>query len=110
MDLIIKEFKNKVTYRNKKKQLHREDGPAVVHSNGTTEWYLNGLPHREDGPALFYFGNTSWFIKGELHREDGPAIEYLNGDSRYYLYGNYYSEEGWKEEVTKIKLKRILDL
>jgi hypothetical protein len=30
-------------------QLHREDGPAVIHTNGDYSWYFNGLMHRE-GP------------------------------------------------------------
>jgi len=27
---------------------HREDGPAVIFSNGTKEWYRNGKQHLED--------------------------------------------------------------
>ena len=31
--------------KDKTRVLHREDGPAVIRSNGTTEWYLNGKRH-----------------------------------------------------------------
>lgn len=33
-------------------KLHRDDGPAIEHINGTKEWYINGELHREDGPAV----------------------------------------------------------
>ena len=48
--------------------------------------------------------------KGQFHREDGPAREWHNGDKEWFLNGIEYSEEEWKQEVAKIKLKRILDL
>ena len=78
----------KSVYRNDKGQLHRTDGPAV-------EW-INGY--------------KSWYINGKRHREDGPAIEWGDGDKWWYLNDIRYSEEKWKQEITKIKLKRILDL
>jgi hypothetical protein len=28
--------------------LHREDGPAIIHANGTEEWWYMGLLHRTD--------------------------------------------------------------
>jgi hypothetical protein len=79
---------NWVEYRNEKGYLHREDGPAIEWNNGTKEWWING--------------NT--------HREDGPAIEYYNGHKKWRLNGKDYSKENWEQEVTNIKLKRILDL
>lgn len=33
-------------------KLHREDGPAIVDSNGNEKWYKNGELHRIDGPAV----------------------------------------------------------
>ena len=51
---------------------------------------------------------------GQYHRLDGPAIEINDGTKEWwlewYLNGQRYSEEKWKQEVIKIKLKRILDL
>jgi hypothetical protein len=50
-------------YRNESGQLHREDDlPAVEYSDGSKEWYINGLRHREYGlPAVeFSYGNKSW--------------------------------------------------
>jgi hypothetical protein len=89
MKSIKKEYSNRIEYRNEQGYLHREDGPAVEYYNGYEAWYLNG----------------------DLHREDGPAIEYYNGNKSWWLKGNlFYEEEDWKQEVTNIKLKRILDL
>jgi hypothetical protein len=71
----------------------------------------HGLPHREDGPAReFKDGSKEWFINGQRHREDGPAIEWNNGRKFWYLNDKLYYGEDWEQEITKIKLKRILDL
>ena len=62
------------TYRNqygliihyKDGRLHSNEGPAIVHPDGTKEYYREGQLHR---------GN------------DLPAIEYSNGKKEYYRYG-----------------------
>jgi hypothetical protein len=85
-----KVFPHKIEYYNERGYLHRIDGPAV-------EW-------------IFHDGSKEWWINGKLHREDGPAVEYYNGIKLWYLNDKLYWENEWKQEVTKIKLKRILDL
>jgi len=47
---------------------HRDDGPAVIRSDGTQEWYQNGLHHRDNGlPAVeTNNGNLSWYRNGNL--------------------------------------------
>jgi hypothetical protein len=75
-------------YRNEKGQLHREDGHALEHTNGSKYWYINGL----------------------LNREDGPAIEYNNGNKSWFLNDIRYSEEEFHQELIKIKLKRLVEL
>jgi hypothetical protein len=47
--------------------LHREDGPAVEHANGSLSWYINGKRHRLDGPAMFIATRniSIWFINGK---------------------------------------------
>lgn len=76
--------------------LHREDGPAVIHPDGTTvEYWINGKLHNPDGPAIVYANgekeywvdgfriingkpiiptDNSWHNQGALHREEAPAI------------------------------------
>jgi hypothetical protein len=37
-------------------RLHREDGPAKIHTNGSQKWLQNGDLHRKDGPAIIWGG------------------------------------------------------
>lgn len=55
-------------------EYHREDGPAIEHYDGSTEWFLNGKWHREDGPAVNIKPGFSsrhprgiqlWYIRGK---------------------------------------------
>ena len=47
--------------------LHREDGPAVIHSTGTVEYWIEGKRHREGGPAIIYAdGQLEYWIDGEF--------------------------------------------
>jgi len=39
------------------KILHREDGPAVKHTDGSKFWYFNNKLHRTDGPAVMRYNN-----------------------------------------------------
>jgi hypothetical protein len=76
-------------YRNVWGQLHREDGPAIEHPDGTKVWFLNGLRHREDGPAIEWAnGSREWHLNGQRHRVDGPAYEDLVGNRYWYLRGD----------------------
>lgn len=66
--------------------LHREDGPALIFTNGTYEYYFMGDKHREDGPAVVeYDGTKKWYRYGRLHREDGPAHITYNNIKYWYL-------------------------
>ena len=49
--------------------LHREnDQPAIIHENGTQEWYFNGQRHRINKPAVvFPDGKEEWYCNGVLH-------------------------------------------
>ena len=79
---------------NKQGQRHREDGPAVVWSDGCKEWWLNSRPHRLDGPAvIFADGTKAWFLNGQRHREDGPAVVWSDGCKEWWLNGKQYTEE-----------------
>jgi hypothetical protein len=50
-------------WRNKKRLLHRLDGPAVIFKDGYKEWRINGLIHREDGPAIIFpSGAKQWYF------------------------------------------------
>ncbi len=66
--------KNK-RYYNDQGQRHREDGPAIMFSNGDMSYFQNGLRHRTDGPAVVY--------------GDGKYIE-------YHINGIEYTEDEFK--------------
>lgn len=54
---------------------HREDGPAIIHTNGGQLWYLLGKQHRIDGPAVVDLWSVPprrwWCVRGEYL----PGIE-----------------------------------
>ena len=55
-------------YRNAAGQLHREAGPAVEYTDGTSLWYQSGVLHRTNGPATVRAtGYSEWWIKGIPH-------------------------------------------
>ena len=73
---------------NKQGLLHRKNGPAVEHANGSKEWYFDGL----------------------LHCEVGPAIEYADGYKEWWLKGNRYNTETeWKKAKWHFGLKESTD-
>lgn len=101
--------------------LHREDGPATVHTTGKKQWYFHNKLHRLDGPAIELTNSYShWYVDGHLHREDGPAFENKNrkeywhyglmhrldgpaiiredGSISYYQYGKLHREDGPAEK------------
>ena len=80
-------FGNK-RWHNSKEELHREDGPAVIWSDGTKWWYRNGKIHCVDGPAVIWpDGSKFWYRNGLRHRTGGPAVIYKNGDKEYWIHG-----------------------
>lgn len=92
--LAIKKFKWKKWETNGK--LHRDDGPAVIKSNGYQEWWQNGVLHREDGPAIIdpYMGDIYdrpykevWYQNGLKHRDYGPAVLLKQGGEIYFRHG-----------------------
>lgn len=89
-------------------KLHRDDDlPAVVYSNGTSEWYKNGLLHRDgDLPAIIWASGTKeWYKNGLLHRDcDFPAIIYSCGARMWYKNGLLHREDNkpaviWSEDL-----------
>jgi hypothetical protein len=81
-------------------KLHREDGPAAIHSDGTKEWWVNGRLHRVDGPAIEYCYSDGdiylrcWLVNGRYHRTNGPAIEHVNGQKTWLVNGKLHRESG----------------
>jgi len=56
-----------IRFYNEDRELHRSNGPAIIHPDGTKVWFINGNRHRLDGPAVEYINGTKeWWINGEL--------------------------------------------
>ena len=87
--MIIDNIVGTKYWRNERRYLHREDGPAVIWPNGNKEWWLNGNRHREDGPAVECAdGGKEWWLNGVQHRNDGPAVMSSDGkDCRWFING-----------------------
>jgi len=93
-----------IYYKGKKN--HREDGPAVIHTDGSKEWYIEGKRHRIDGPACEWSNGTkSWYVEGKYHRVDGPAVEYADGYKIWYYQGQKIKCKTQQEFEKLIKLK-----
>jgi len=85
--------------------LHREDGPALIESDGSTFWYRYGLCHRVGAPAIeISNGRKEWFLYGKRHREDGPAVIDAYGNKRWFLNNVWFwTKEDWFEALTSEK-------
>lgn len=120
-DFHIVDDKGATRYLDASGQPHRADGPAVVHKDGSEEWYNhgvrhrggglpaltskktglvayyeNGLAHREGGPARATpGGREEWMIRGEFHREGGPAVTSgRTGSEAYFRNGKLHNDKG----------------
>jgi hypothetical protein len=55
---------------------------------GNKRYYLNGKYHRDDGPAVEHTDGDKWWYQHDyLHRLDGPAVEYYDGYKEWYFHG-----------------------
>jgi hypothetical protein len=67
-----------IFYKNGKK--HREDGPAKTCGSKSEEWYFEGKLHRKDGPAIIYSdGSVDYWV-------NGIKLENCNSDKALQLY------------------------
>jgi len=94
-------------------KLHNPTGPALILSDGSKQWWINGQLHRKKFPAVIWKnGDVEYFNLGNLHREDGPAI--IWGDEKYenvefWIYGEMYSKKEFmwiKENNIDLKTKK----
>ena len=75
-------------YLNEHGQLHRLDGPAIIHLNGAQQWWAHGQLHRTDGPSRVWpNGTQEWHYNGKRHRTDGPAVLLANGYCEWWFNG-----------------------
>ena len=70
-------------YFNNKIDVHKNNGPAFINTNGHLVYYKNG----------------------KFHREDGPALIWSDGDKWYYLNGYHYTKEEYYEKLKELNIK-----
>lgn len=83
-----------IKWYNNKGMFHREDGPAVIHADGTEYWYRNGKLYRENGPSIVdIYGSKYWYLNNKLHRVDGPAVIWSDGSEFWFRDGKRVDEK-----------------
>jgi hypothetical protein len=98
-----------IYYLNAKNQYHRIGGSAIIWSNGSQEYWVDGKKHRTDGPAYIDSnGNEEYWVNNKLHRLDGPARIRSTGLKEYWVEGNYYPDEKYPKAVLAYKLKQFI--
>ena len=84
-----------VIYLDTSVRKHRFDGPAVEWTNGTREWWINGLLNRLEGSAIECpDGTREWLVNGKRHRIDGPAVELADGTREWWVGGKHHRLDG----------------
>ena len=79
---------------NRNGDWHNTRGPAIIHADGSVEYWVNGKLHRTDGPAYIGSdGTVAYWVNDKLHRTDGPAIIRADGSVEYWVNGEELSEE-----------------
>ncbi len=77
---------------------HRDnDLPASIDANGTREWWRHGKLHRDnDLPAIVYTnGEQFWCRRGKIHRDnDLPAVVCENGDQKWWQHNRPHRDNG----------------
>lgn len=66
-----------VEYRAARGRRHRQDGPALEHTDGSYSYSDHGVWRWADGPSSFNAadGSTTWALNGQMRRSGGPAVE-----------------------------------
>jgi hypothetical protein len=60
-------------------EYHRELGPAIIHPNGTKEWYQDGLRHNPKGPAVIKGIREEFWVNGDMFTRD-EFIQWIEDD------------------------------
>jgi hypothetical protein len=95
--------------------VHNTTGPAWERYHRgevyATMWFKDGLIHRDDGPALLLSDGTEvWYRNGKIYRDSGlPAIVCSDGTREYYRRGKKIrveNEQGviWEKPRAKSKI------
>lgn len=100
-DGTLMQFKNNV--------LHSTDSPAVIYSDGTEEWWLNGRRHRLDNKAIrnAYKGLNVNIVNGKVickYRDNNDRLVFIDDGEKYipYLTRTYEMIKNTSCDILKI--------
>jgi hypothetical protein len=85
----------KMTFDSEGKLNSLNDEPAIIHSDGTKEWYKDDKLHRDnDEPAIIYSdGTKEWYKDGKRHRDnDEPVFIHSDGSKEWYKDGKRHRD------------------
>ena len=92
-------FRYVTEYRNEFGLLHREDGAALVYSDGDYEYYLNGKLHNVYGPAR------------KIKNSNQICFEYWVYGKPYHDIESFYSKQykgiKLKQKLRELKLRKM---
>jgi hypothetical protein len=91
------------------------DDPAIIMFGGKNDvayWMFNDVITRDNGkPAIVHScGVEEFFVNGLRHRVNGPAIENWKAPKKnqYWLFGVLYTKDGFDSAVEEMKKQGIL--
>ena len=70
-------------------EIHNDNGPAIIFTDGSKIWYKHGKIHREDGPAIErHDGSVLWFYYDKLIGKsiDGFTQQHFNKWKRIQIF------------------------
>lgn len=76
-------------------ELHNSDGPAVVHNDGTQEWWYHGQLTKVVKPD----GTQMTFRNNKLHNDSGPAVVDSRGNRWYFIDGQQMTQEDFESRM-----------
>ena len=68
-----------------------------------------GELHRTDGPAIVHNEYESWYYEGQMHRIDGPAF-IGKSTLQYAILGKFLKESEFEKEALEFKLQKLKNL
>ena len=82
-------FTNETKYTFKNGNIHSYNNKPAIKSNQRSEWFLDGVSHRDNGPAKMYsnLSTNSYYLNGVYMRNLSTNSYYLNGV--YMSYDKY---------------------
>jgi len=60
--------------------------PSIVFKSGTKHWHKNGMVHREDGPAYIHSDGRSWWYYNDIQRTEKEVKDIIAGKKKFITF------------------------